>query len=258
MKKFIIYTALVISVVLCVIMTSCAGGKTTPAEDFSYEMADGEVMITGYRGTDLEIYIPSTINDRPVTKIADEAFEGYDMTFISIPDSVTVIGEFAFCDCSCLTTIDLPDSVTSIGRVAFGRCTSLEKITLPASLELIEDKTFLDCSSLKKIKFPEVPFRIEPSVFSGCAFEEIDFPKNTEYIEGTIFYDCNNLKTVKVPENTTIFVERYEDKPIVSTFVGVSSEEDPLNTEIIVSKNSYAYRQFEPYLEGYGLNVTVK
>ena len=53
------------------------------------------------------------------------------LTSITIPDSVTSIGEYAFSDCSSLTSIDIPNSVTSIGESAFENCEYLTSVTLP-------------------------------------------------------------------------------------------------------------------------------
>ena len=52
----------------------------------------------------------------------------------SIPDGVTSIEDFAFSNCSSLTSIIIPDSVTSIGRYAFYGCFSLTPVTIPNSI----------------------------------------------------------------------------------------------------------------------------
>ncbi|NCA93173.1 leucine-rich repeat domain-containing protein, partial [bacterium] len=71
-----------------------------------------------------------------------------DLTSVSIPDSVTSIGAWAFSDCTSLTSITIPDSVTSIGDVAFSGCTSLTSITIPDSVTSIGAWAFSYCSSL--------------------------------------------------------------------------------------------------------------
>ena len=96
MKKRLVMLLLVLAALgLC-----ACGRQESPVEDFEYEMVDGEVVITGYTGTDREIYIPAMINDRPVTQIGEEAFEGYDMTLVDIPEGVVIIHDSAFYKCA--------------------------------------------------------------------------------------------------------------------------------------------------------------
>ena len=84
-----------------------------------------KLLINGEEIT--ELTIPNT-----VTSIGDYAFKGVsNLTTVHIPNSVTSIGKYAFQGCSGLTSITVPESVTSIGYSAFGGCGSLESITLP-------------------------------------------------------------------------------------------------------------------------------
>ncbi len=92
----------------------------TNPEDFTYEIIDGKVTITGYTGSDTEVIIPSTIEGYPVISIGGGAFRNCDsLTSVTIPDSVTSIGNSAFSYCDSLTSVTIPDSVTSIGDSAF-------------------------------------------------------------------------------------------------------------------------------------------
>ena len=67
--------------------------------------------------------------------ITDYAFEDCSgLTSVTIPDSVTSIGYEAFYNCSSLTSITIPDSVTSIGDFAFGNCTGLTSIAFNGTI----------------------------------------------------------------------------------------------------------------------------
>ena len=74
---------------------------------------------------------------------------------ITIPDSVTSIGESAFSGCTGLTSVTIPDSVTSIGSYAFYYCSSLTSITIPDSVTSIGSYAFQSCSSLTSITIPD-------------------------------------------------------------------------------------------------------
>ena len=67
------------------------------------------------------------------------------------PDGVTSIGDWAFVNCSSLTSIEIPASVTSIGIAAFENCTSLTSIEIPASVTSIGIEAFYGCTSLASV-----------------------------------------------------------------------------------------------------------
>ena len=87
--------------------------------------------------------------DGPITSIGDYAFyECSALTSITIPSSVKSIGDLAFVNCSSLPFVTIPNSVTSIGQSAFHGCSSLTYITIPNSVTSIGEGAFGGCSSL--------------------------------------------------------------------------------------------------------------
>ncbi len=89
-------------------------------------------------------------------RIGDYAFSDCSsLTSINLPDSVTSIGERAFSDCSSLTSINLPDGVTSIGNAAFWCCSRLKNIDLSDGLKEIGDYAFYNCNNLTNISLPD-------------------------------------------------------------------------------------------------------
>ena len=82
-----------------------------------------------------------------VTSIGDRAFCCCSFLFgIVIPNSVTSIGDRTFCGCSFLSEVDIPDSVTSIGNGAFYDCSSLRSVVIPDSVTSIGERAFEDCN----------------------------------------------------------------------------------------------------------------
>ena len=126
--------------------------------------------ITGIgRCTDVEIYIPEYIDGYKVTAIGPMAFQRGRMTYISIPDSVTIIGDYAFSYCSSLASITIPDSVTIIDVYAFYVCSSLTRITIPDSVTSIGDSAFSWCSSLTSVTIGNGVTSIGNFAFYGCS-----------------------------------------------------------------------------------------
>lgn len=85
-----------------------------------------------------------------------------------IPDSVTVISDWAFCDSKKLNRITMPDSVNEIGEGAFCNCTLLDEIEIPDSVIKIDDCAFRGCVSLDTVIIPDSVKDMGWGIFDGC------------------------------------------------------------------------------------------
>ena len=122
---------------------------------------------------------------------------------IVLPDSVTSIGDLAFCWCKSLKSINIPNSVTSIEYGAFRGCTSLESIVLPDGLISIGDRAFSCCESLQSISIPDSMTSIGYSAFEGCkSLQSINIPGSVTYIRDRAFEGCESLQAIIIPLGT--------------------------------------------------------
>ena len=196
----------------------------------------GTASITGYNGSATEIEIPSKIAwyhdvtgpdlsihyeyEVEVVAIGAKAFSGNSsysshwahnqtLTSITIPDSVTSIGEGAFNYCSGLTSITIPDSVTSIGGNAFCDCSGLTTITIGNGVTSIGEGAFNYCSSVTSITIPDSVMSVGDNAFSGCSgATSITVLGNVtndwkDYVSSPPFFGCDNVEKLTLGDNLT-------------------------------------------------------
>jgi len=181
-------------------------GTSVNAQTFTngvwqYIVENGGATITGYTGSGGAVTIPNVVNGVPVKKV------GYDwppilgnfnssVTSITIPNSVTSIGNWTFYNCPSLTRVTIPNSVTSIGDYAFYGLTSLTSLTIPNSVTIIGRFAFQRCISLTSVTIPN-------SVTS---------------IGFYAFYECDSLVTVYLP---ALFADTYTSLALAASQVTI-------------------------------------
>lgn len=173
---------------------------------------DGTVEITKYAGTDTEIMIPGEIDGKKVTSIGEYAFsECSNLSSIKLPEGVTYIGSCAFFDCSRLSSIALPEGVTRIASAAFHGCGSLSSITIPASITYISGDVFSGCSSLTRIEVAEDNQKyqsVNGVLFNKAGTRLVAYPGGKKgvysvqagvtHIAASAFYGCSSLTGIEV------------------------------------------------------------
>ena len=172
---------------------------------FTYREVNGTVAITGFP-KDLEIHVdmPAEIDGKPVVAITgggdpnefDGAFAFSQITSVTIPDSVTTIGEEAFGACFNLTSVSIPDSVTTIGDSAFYQSNGLISVILGEGVTSIGELAFFHCFRLAFLNLPESLSAIGERAFEGCAFTSLSFGQNLASLGTGAFFRCTKLRSI--------------------------------------------------------------
>ena len=95
---------------------------------FEYVVENGKAVITKYVGNDVEVDIPSRIDNYTVYAIGESAFQNSDVVSVTIPNTVRTIDWFAFAGCTSLQSITIPSSVTLVEYGAFDYCPKSMKV----------------------------------------------------------------------------------------------------------------------------------
>ena len=140
-------------------------------QKFSYRLIeDGSLCVTGYQGDEEEVRVPEGLF---VTVLYDKVFAGHpEIVSLSIPDTVTDMGEFLFEGCTGLRRLKLPSRLRNIWGHTFARC-ALEEIVLPDRVEVIPPFAFQDCKNLKRVVCGRGMKEISSWAFSGCPGPEL-------------------------------------------------------------------------------------
>ena len=205
------------------------------AADFDYYISEnGEVKITNYKGTYIDLIIPDTIEGYPVTSIGSAfnnnktlrsvivpngvvSLEGYSDVYgawgtfsgctslskVTLPVSLQKIGVKAFYGCSSLSTITIPEKVTYIGNSAFYNCTSLANVTIPQNVITIGESAFSSCKSFTSVTIPDNVITVGKGAFSSCSnITKATLSNSMTKVPDSIFTSCTSLRSVSLPSNT--------------------------------------------------------
>lgn len=191
---------------------------------YAYKVnADGEtVTITKVLGPvdsanngPYDIEIPTELGGCTVTGLGEYSFSGYlsaaqshepyqfgrNIHSVTIPQSVTSIGDYAFSRCEKMDSLTINDATTSIGSWAFDECYKLTTLSLGKNITTIGDYAFLDCHTLDNVTIPPSVTSIGKSAFYRCyALTTLSLGENIEKIGSYAFAECGNLTNVTIPE----------------------------------------------------------
>jgi len=221
--------AISVMIFLCGIMTCNAESSGTCGDDLTWTLSnDGTLTISGYGEMDNndEYYrlmdvdkngswsrapwdanrekIKKIVIEEGVENIGDYAFcECSSLSSVTMLNTIAYayIGECAFSGCSSLIEIIIPDGITYIGNGAFGRCKSLSNVILPESLTTIGPRAFSDCDGIKSITIPGSVTSIGCGAFASTGLTDVVIPDSVTSLEWGAFTNCKNLRSVMLPNS---------------------------------------------------------
>ena len=126
-----------------------------------------------------------------------------------IPNTVSQIGQYAFCGCHSIVSAQIGIGVTSIGDYAFAECTSLESIV---------EYAFSGCLSLPSLVIPNSVATIGKFAFAGCTnMKSIAIPASVTAIGNNVMRNCSKLEQIVVARGNAIFDSRDNCNAVIET-----------------------------------------
>ncbi len=194
---------------LIAVVASLAFAGSASAETngtLTYSVADGEVTITGCDGgaaaCPTSLAIPATIDDKPVTSIADSAFlDAVNLETVTIADSVTSIGKLVFGRDYALTSVTLPSGLTTISENLFRGATALSSVNIPEGVTTIETAAFFNTQLLRSVTLPSTLKTLGGAAFQGSGLTTLTIPSGVESLGICAFMWNTSLATVTIPKS---------------------------------------------------------
>ncbi len=176
-----------------------------------------EVTSRGFGTYSGDIIIPEKVNysgvEYTVTSIENSAFSRcFSFTSITIPNSVTSIGDYAF-SVSSLTSVTIGNGVTSIGNGAFSGCSSLIVVHISDIVAWCNidfdnyegsnplchgGNLYLNGKGITELVLPEGIDSIKTCAFQGCNIKSVTIPNSVVCIGEQAFWDCAQLRCAKI------------------------------------------------------------
>ncbi|MEE0716470.1 MAG: leucine-rich repeat protein, partial [Eubacterium sp.] len=139
-----------------------------------------------------------------VNQIGEYVFAKTGIKEINIPDTVTIIRDHTFKNCTALKTINWSKSITDIQSYAFENCDALTKLDIPNTVTNIGEGAFYECGGLSAIAVPNSVKSLGSRAFENCdALAKVSISDSVTSMGEKAFYDCDALTDVKLGTGIT-------------------------------------------------------
>lgn len=165
----------------------------------------GEIVIPATVTNDNVDYTVTAITQSATASTSDGAFANCSgVTSITLPSTITALGNYSFNNCSGLTSLTIPESVTTFGDGVFQNCTGLTSLTLPATAETMGKYMFKTCSKLPSLTIPEGITVINDDAIQGMGeLVNCTLPSTLQTMGNNNFKSCAKIPSIVIPEGVT-------------------------------------------------------
>ncbi|MBR3596338.1 MAG: leucine-rich repeat protein [Clostridia bacterium] len=176
---------------------------------------------------------------------------GKEGTEYSVPETVEVIGEYAFKD-SVLESIIVPGTVKKIENNAFSS-SELKKVEISDGVTEIGSYAFSWCRKLTSVKLPETLTDVSANLFWQCdSLSEVKIPENVSKIYSYAFDDCSNLKSIIVPGKVqSIGSYAFDGCTSLESITFINPETEIYDYDYTINKSTVIYGRKASTAEAY-------
>ena len=163
------------------------------------DIDDNHVSLYGYDNSSETLEIPSEFSGRYVKSVYDYALENNTiitkLDFSKVSRKFKAIGVNSFAGCTGLTgELSLPSSITSLGESAFFGCSGLKTALLYCSVKVIPSECFNRCSSLETVRISNITQKVENLAFANCSsLKEVYIPSSVTEISPNAFMNDDKI-----------------------------------------------------------------
>ncbi len=182
------------------------------------------------------------------------------LTSVTIPNGVTSIGDYAFCECSSLTSITIPNSVATIGKEAFRGCSSIKNVSIASSVKVLERSAFYNCSNIETITcYGMRPPTVNTNALYGLSYSTIvyvpaDYLETYQMHEQWGLYDVRALENSGTEPATYTITWQDEDGNVIKTDE-VAQGTTPVFTGTTPTKEGYTFAGWLPNIKPATKNI---
>lgn len=215
-RKCVRYSFLLCIVIAAILVLNKTVFWTKNVDGVIYKRTNGYYAVVGYKGDSNSVIIKSTVGNKNITVIKDEAFANNEtVKFVTIEDGIEYIGtpdlldpNGAFANCPNLLSVNIPDSVHTISAYSFFGCERLNSVSITGDVNTIGAQAFENCSSLSFVTvsaktLSNTQVQLLQKTFNGIVIN-FEIPYGTEAIMSNAFRDCTTITNIIIPDTVTV------------------------------------------------------